>query len=197
MLDIAVGTFRPCIDAQHALVTTSAEDGTWSMLNEPEMWGDLSNLWEFCAELLVNCVQRCPQLAGGRRSPSQRPSIEKTTNQLHKVGSTWNGESHRRRTVSSKRIGPTVFFPTDLFHKHWIWKGWTTLVLGISPGFFNDALSKALLGRTHEKGLSASVPNRLEARGGDCNLLGDTSSSELEAGFQPGSAWVIHNPIQL
>ena len=68
-----------------------------------------------------------PTISRGSSVPITTPeAIGKTTNQLHEVGSIWNGESHCRRTVSSKRIGPAVFFPTDLFRK-----------LGISPGFFS------------------------------------------------------------
>ena len=41
-------------------------------------------------------------------------------------------------------------------------KGWMTLLVGISPDSFNDALHKAVLERIHENRLSGSTSKRLE-----------------------------------
>ena len=44
------------------------------------------------------------------------------------------------------------------------------LVLGISSDLFSDALHQAILEHVHGKRLSGSAPNRLEARGANCNI---------------------------
>lgn len=47
MLDVVVKKIKHSLEAQQALVTTSASDRVWRTSNGPGMWGDLSDLWDF------------------------------------------------------------------------------------------------------------------------------------------------------